>query len=94
MSPSPEPQQQLRLVDAMGLIAVVGLALVMTRSYLRCCPALDFLVSTEPGNVRVMGVREGLYACVPPLVVLSAAPGPCASHAPGVASDGPPACPG
>jgi len=73
MGPPPKPQRQLRLIDAMGLIAVVSLALLMTRSYLRCFSVLDYLVSTEPGNVRVMGPREWLYACVPTLVVLSAA---------------------
>jgi hypothetical protein len=67
------PQQRFRLVDAMVLIAVAALALAMTRSYLRCFSALDQLGSTEPINGRVMGVREWLYACVPPLVVLSAA---------------------
>ncbi len=72
MAVTAEPQRRLRLVDAMVLIAVEALALVMTRSYLRCFSALNQLVSTEPGHVRVMGAREWLYACVPPLVVLSA----------------------
>jgi hypothetical protein len=54
------------------LIAVVGVALTMTRSYVRCFSVLNSLVSTEPSNVRVMGVRECLYACVPLLVLLSA----------------------
>jgi hypothetical protein len=57
----------------MGLIAVVGLALVMTKSYLRCYSVLYSLVSTEPANVRVMGPREWLYAGVPFLVLISAA---------------------
>jgi hypothetical protein len=68
-----EPQRRLRLVDAIVLIAVEALALAMTRSYLRCFSALNHLVSTEPSNVRVMGTREWMYACVPHLVVLSAA---------------------
>jgi hypothetical protein len=68
-----EPQRRFRLVDAMVVIAVEALALMMTRSYLRCFSALNALVSTEPGNVRAMGSREWLYACVPHLMVLSAA---------------------
>jgi hypothetical protein len=68
-----EPRRRLRLVDAIVLIAVEALALAMTRSYLRCFSALSHLVSTEPSNVRVMGTREWIYACVPHLVVLSAA---------------------
>jgi hypothetical protein len=67
-----EPKQRLRLVDAMMLIVVEALALVMTRSYLRCFSVLEYFISTER-NGRVMGVREWLYACVPHLVVLSAA---------------------
>jgi hypothetical protein len=70
------PQQRFRLVDAMVLVAVAGLGLAMTRSYLRCFSALSWVVSSEPINVRVMGVREWLNAFVPPLVVLSAALGP------------------
>jgi hypothetical protein len=66
-----EPRR-LRLVDAMILIAVVALVLVMTRSYLRCFSVLSQLISNEPSNVRVMGTREWLYACVPTVVVLSA----------------------
>lgn len=73
MGPPPKPQRQIRMIDAMALIAVAGVALAMIRSYLRCFPVLDSLVSTEPMNVRVIGVREGLYACVPPLIVVSAA---------------------
>jgi hypothetical protein len=67
-----QPQRRFRLADAMVLIAVEALALVMTRSYLRCYSALSYLVSTEPSNVRAMGAREWLYGCVPPLMVLSA----------------------
>ncbi len=68
-----EPHRRFRLVDAMVLIAVAALTLAMTRSYLRCFSVLSSLVTTEPINVRVMGVREWLNACVPLLVVISAA---------------------
>jgi hypothetical protein len=71
-----DQQRRLRLVDAMVLIAVEALALMMTRSYLRCFSVLNSLVSTEPGSVRVMGARELLYACVPHLLMLSAVLGP------------------
>lgn len=66
-------QRRLRLVDTMVLIAVEAVALMMTRSYLRCFSVLNSLVSTEPINVSVMGAREWLYACVPHLLVFSAA---------------------
>ncbi len=72
MAVTTEPQRRLHLIDAMVLIAVVALALTMTRSYLRWFVVLSSVISTEPSNVRIMGIREWLYACVPPLVILSA----------------------
>lgn len=64
---------QFRLADAAALVAVAGVALALTRSYLRCLGVLSYVASTELGNVRVLGVREGIYACVPTLVLFSAA---------------------
>jgi hypothetical protein len=72
-----------RLIDAMSLIAVVSLAMYMTRSYLRCFSVLSYLVSTEPSNVRVMGLREWLYAGVPTLLLISASLWPLRLARPG-----------
>ncbi|WP_165234083.1 hypothetical protein [Aquisphaera insulae] len=73
MAPGPRHRRRFGLADAMVLIAASAVALAMTRSYMRCFPALHEFLSREPYNRGVMGTRERLHACVPPLVVLTAA---------------------